>query len=177
MLIFKNVENLTFFHLESDEEIYKFCSYFYENDDYIREHFQSVEDYELYIRKTNKPLVVDSLKTETLLKNFSEMVQVDYDDEIYQERLFDEEPTQIENNEHIIRITGTREEIEQKLKNLLASNQKIELDKIEVKSYKSVRLKNMEEKLKELINLEEYEKCSELRDEILWFKKNVINNI
>jgi hypothetical protein len=94
MVIFKNVENLTFFHLESDEEIGKFCAFFYSYDDYINSHFESVDDYERYIKKTTKPLVVDSLKTETLLNEFSKMVQVDYDDEIYQERLFDEEPKQ-----------------------------------------------------------------------------------
>lgn len=175
MIIFKNIENLTFFYLENDEEIQKFCVYFYENDNYIKSHFNSSEEYEKYIKKITKPLVVDSLKTEKLLNEFSKTVQVNYDDEIYQERLFDEEPTQIENIEkNIIRITGTKEEIEQKLKKLLIDD-KIELDRIEIKSYKSFRLKNMEEKLKQLIEEENYEECAEMRDEIDWFKKRVMN--
>ena len=41
--------------------------------------------------------------------------------------------------------------------------------------FKSIQLKKLENKLNEYIEIEEYEKCSQMKDEINWFKKNILN--
>ena len=86
MIKFKNIENLTFFHLENDEEISKFAEFMYENDVDIHSYYKDVEHYINYIKKSTNPFLVDCFKMEKLLDEFSKMVIVQYDNNIYQKK-------------------------------------------------------------------------------------------
>lgn len=185
MKIFKNIEGLTFFQLENEEEIDKFCTYFYNNDDFVHKNRKDVADYKRYITLSHKygenkwcgPLVVDSLKCETLLNDFSKQVNVTYSDKIYDKKVFDDEENKIDciiNSTTIIQ--GNKKEIEEQLNDISASGFKIKLDSIVIKRYKSVELEILEKKLKRFIGNEEFEKCEEIKNEITWWKKNVMKD-
>lgn len=88
MKIFKNIDNLTCFQLETDEEIDKFCIYSYDNDVWIHNNYKDVNDYKRYINLSKTYLVVDSLKCEKLLGEFSKMVDTKYENKIDNESIF-----------------------------------------------------------------------------------------
>jgi len=141
MKIFKNIDDLVCFQFETNEEIDKFCIYFYNNDDWIKKHYKNINDYKRYINLSKNYLVVDSLKTEKLLNDFSKLVDIKYENKIDNKSIFfckkvTDEITMCRNKEH--------------------------------------NLNQLEDKLQQLILNEEYEKCEELQNEIIWWKDNVI---
>lgn len=143
MKIFKNIDDLVCFQLETNEEIDKFCIYFYNNDDWIKNHYKDVDDYKRYINLSKNYLVVDSLKTEKLLNDFSKLVDIKYENRI--------------DNKSIFFCKKVTDEI------IMCRN-------------KEHNLNQLEDKLQQLILNEEYEKCEELQNEIIWWKDNVIKN-
>jgi hypothetical protein len=141
MKIFKNIDGLACFQLETDEEIDKFCIYSYNNDNWINEHYKDVNDYKRYVNRSKTHFVVDSLKTEKLLNEFSKLVDTKYENKIDKKSIF-----------ICKKVT----------------------DEIIMCRDKINNLNKLEEKLQQLILNEEYEKCEEIQNEILWWKENVI---
>lgn len=180
MIFYKNAEGVNYFQLEGIEEIDKFCQFFYDNHDYVNSHYKDVSDYKRYVTLSRKygennwcgPMIIDSLKCENLMKEFSKMTKTTYSDEIVPWKVFSS--CEIEKKkEYSILINGDKDQIKDIITDLALSGKKIDLDSIKITRNKSDNLDLMKNKLKKHIELEEYEKAQEMKDEIEWFEKNM----